>query len=93
MLDVAAVARRMLEVRPRSRKTLSGLLNLSQRDATNLAVLIAAFHDLGKFSASFQKKATGPFWPFARSRELPFASSEHVSATSTPMRRARSNTR
>ncbi len=77
MLDVAACAKHLLAVRSRNRRTLAEFLGLSEPDASSLAVLLAAFHDLGKFAAPFQRKAEGPEWPFARPRDALYGVSEH----------------
>lgn len=77
MLDVAACAQRLFVVRPNARHTFAELLGIRERDAVALAVLIAAFHDLGKFAAAFQSKAEGPPWPFSRPHELVQAASQH----------------
>lgn len=77
MLDVGACAQAILEVRPGARRAVTRLLGLQEAQAIRLAVLIAALHDLGKFAASFQKKAMGPDWPFAKPHDAQFGASEH----------------
>ena len=77
MLDVGACAQRILEVRPGARRVVTQLLGLREVQAIQLAVLIAALHDLGKFAAPFQAKAVGPDWPFAMPRDAQLGISEH----------------
>lgn len=77
LLDVAACAEALLAGRPLARRLLADRLGIEEADAVRLAVLIAALHDIGKFAASFQRKAEGPEWPFARARSSAFAASEH----------------
>ena len=77
MLDVAACAEAILHARPNARRVLSRFLNLDETDAIRLAVLIAALHDIGKFAAPFQQKASGPVWPFAKPRDGQLGASEH----------------
>lgn len=75
--DVAASAERILAACPCARRIFAKALGLNESDAVRLAVLLAAFHDLGKFAAPFQRKAEGPAWPFVRPRDAQFGISEH----------------
>lgn len=59
MLDVAASAKAILAARPNARRTLARFLALDEPASSSLAVLVAALHDVGKFAAPFQQKATG----------------------------------
>lgn len=56
MLDVAAVAHAMLTHCPGIRRRTASLLQLVDDDAARVMVLVAALHDLGKFSRAFQSK-------------------------------------
>jgi CRISPR-associated endonuclease/helicase Cas3 len=56
MLDVAAAAQALLQVRPLTLARASVFLDLSLAEARALLTLIAALHDLGKFARAFQMK-------------------------------------
>jgi len=77
MLDVAASAKAILAARPNARRALSRFLALDEPASTSLAVLVAALHDVGKFAASFQQKATGPQWPFSVPPDAELGTSAH----------------
>jgi CRISPR-associated endonuclease/helicase Cas3 len=55
-LDVAAVADRLLIVRPRLRRHLARLLRIEEDLLCRLIVVLACWHDLGKFAEGFQYK-------------------------------------
>ena len=77
MLDVAACAKAILDARPGARRTVTNLLNIEENRAIELAILIAALHDLGKFAAPFQQKAEGPIWPYSKARSAQLGNSQH----------------
>lgn len=64
LLDVAAVADALLEVRPLGRARAAALLGLPPQQAHDLLVALIALHDLGKFAPGFQGKVPS-LWPRA----------------------------
>lgn len=62
LLDVAAVADAILEVRPLARARAGRLFGLEPEQAHRLLVALVALHDLGKFALAFQAKAPA-HWP------------------------------
>jgi CRISPR-associated endonuclease/helicase Cas3 len=56
MLDVAAVAREVLEREPESTKRRASRLFLSEKEFSDSISFLAAMHDLAKFSKDFQWK-------------------------------------
>lgn len=62
LLDVAAVADRLLLARPSMAARLARLLGLPVEESSALVVALAALHDLGKFAPAFQSKAPA-HWP------------------------------
>ncbi len=56
-LDVAAAMAALLDIRPQLLAAIAKGARLSLEDARCILVLIAAFHDLGKFAENFQIKA------------------------------------
>jgi CRISPR-associated endonuclease/helicase Cas3 len=61
MLDVAAVAEAILQVRPSLSSRLSNSLNLDKDNLVPFLTWLAAIHDLGKFARAFQSKVP-EFW-------------------------------
>lgn len=57
MLDVAAVARALLSLRPMTLRRGAQLVGLGDDEALRILPLLAALHDLGKFARPFQSKA------------------------------------
>lgn len=66
LLDVAAVADRLLTVRRRSLERGARLLGVAPEDARRLLVTLAGLHDLGKFTPAFQAKYAGYQSPLLR---------------------------
>lgn len=62
LLDVAAVADALLVARPLARERAARLLGLPVSEAHGLIVALAALHDLGKFTPTFQAKELS-CWP------------------------------
>jgi CRISPR-associated endonuclease/helicase Cas3 len=77
LLDVAASAKALFAARPRATQVFAEALGTKPEEAARLGVLLAAFHDLGKFAPAFQRKADGPPWPFAYPRDAVSPASEH----------------
>ena len=75
-LDVAAVARELLRIRPAMLERMAGRVQARPDELEKLVVFLIALHDIGKFSRGFQalvpqfwpEKALGPF------REAPYIS-------------------
>jgi CRISPR-associated endonuclease/helicase Cas3 len=61
MLDVAAVAKAILQARPNLTCRLCNALNLDQDKLVPFMTWLAAIHDLGKFARAFQSKVP-EFW-------------------------------
>lgn len=64
LLDVAAVADTILQVRPIALARAARLLGLESDEARRLLVALVALHDLGKFAPVFQAKSPD-HWPEA----------------------------
>jgi CRISPR-associated endonuclease/helicase Cas3 len=64
LLDVAAVADAILDVRPLAKRRAGDLLDVAPDDAHRLIVALAGLHDLGKFAPAFQMKSAD-HWPRA----------------------------
>lgn len=64
LLDVAAVAEAIFDVRPLTRARAGWLLGIDAEKACKLLVALIALHDLGKFSPAFQVKCA-ELWPAA----------------------------
>lgn len=62
LLDVAASAQAILDVRPFALERIARLLALEPEAARELVVTLAALHDIGKFAPAFQAKSP-EHWP------------------------------
>ncbi len=67
LLDVAAVADRVLCDRPLTRQRAAWLLGTSEDAAHQLIVSLAALHDIGKFTPRFQSMANPRGWTWPNS--------------------------
>lgn len=70
LLDVAAVARRYLDLNPQRLRRESALTGLAPEQHARLCTLLAALHDLGKISPWFQAQAVA-HWPFGALGNIP----------------------
>ncbi|WP_237703813.1 CRISPR-associated helicase Cas3' [Rhodospirillum rubrum] len=59
-LDVAAAMAALLDLRPALLNAIARAAGLSPQDARRALILLAAFHDLGKFAENFQQKVEIP---------------------------------
>ena len=72
-LDVAACARTLMRVQPNTNEQIAYTLKVSADAARDLAVLLIALHDIGKFSSAFQSLR----------RDLASGASTHMPAASS----------
>lgn len=70
LLDVAAVARRYLDLNPQRLRRESALTGLVPEQHARLCTLFAALHDLGKISPWFQAQAVA-HWPTEALGDIP----------------------
>ena len=69
-LDIAAVAKKLLEIRPHGTQRMASRLGLEKDQLVQLSVFLVALHDIGKFSRSFQALAP-EHWPVKVLGEFP----------------------